>query len=123
MIADSQMNPQIDRILEKVHSQGRILNAPISECAIQEFESAHGIQLPEGYREFLMRVGNGGDGPPCYGLGRLGLPANDMPPEQARLWIELRDVQKSFPFTHYWIWDVGQETDEGSLEQTKHGSI
>lgn len=113
--------PQLDRILKKL--QGRILNAPISERAVQDFEASHGIQLPDGYREFLLRLGNGGDGPPCYGLGPLGLPANDMPPEQARWWVELRDVRKPFPFTRYWIWDLGQETDEGVREQTHHGSV
>jgi hypothetical protein len=44
------MNPQIDRILNKVHSQRRILNAPISERAVREFERAHEIQLPGEYR-------------------------------------------------------------------------
>jgi hypothetical protein len=117
------MSPQLDRILKKVQSQGRRLNAPISERAVQDFEAAHGIQLPDGYREFLLRGGNGGEGPPCYGLGPLGLPANDMPPEQARWWVELRDVQKAFPFTRYWIWDDGQETDEGSEEQVNYGSV
>src|SRR6266566_2542793 len=117
------MSPQIDRILKNAHSQDRVLNAPISECAVQEFEQAHGIQLPDGYREFLMRVGNGGDGPPCYGLGPLGLPSHDMRPEEARRWTELRDIQRSFPFTRYWIWDEGQTTDEGRIEEVKYGSI
>ncbi len=117
------MPPQLDRILRKTQSQGRILNSPISERALQDFEAAHGIQLPDGYREFLLRAGNGGDGPPEYGLGPLGLPARDMPPEQTRWWVELRNVQKPFPFTRYWIWDVGQETDEGTEEQVNNGSI
>ncbi len=120
---DDKLSAQINRILKKVHSQGRILNAPISELAVQEFEQAHGIQLPDGYREFLMRVGNGGDGPPCYGLGELGAPANDMRPDEVRRWTELRDIQKPFPFTRYWVWDEGQTTDEGSEDQVKYGSI
>lgn len=117
------MRLQLDRIVNSVQSQGRILNAPIDGRAILDFESAHGIRLPDGYREFLLRVGNGGDGPPEYGLGPLGLPASDMPPEQAKQWVELRDVRNPFPFTRYWIWDVGQTTDEGTLEQVNYGSI
>lgn len=117
------MSLQVDRILKKVQSKGRVLNAPISERAVQDFEVAHGIQVPDGYREFLLRAGNGGDGPPEYGLGPLGLPANDMSAEQARWWVELRDVKKPFPFTSTWVWEDGQESEEGTEEQVNFGSI
>jgi hypothetical protein len=117
------MTSQIQRILRKAKEQGRTLNPVLAEGAVREFEAAHGIHLPEGYRAFLSQVGNGGDGPPCYGLGRLGESAGDMPHEQRKEWLELPHVREAFPFTHYWIWDQGQETDEGTMDQTTHGSI
>ena len=39
----------------------------ISLSALVDFEHTHNIELPEGYREFLLNVGNGGAGP-FYGL-------------------------------------------------------
>jgi HEAT repeat protein len=43
------------------------LNPPLSEQQIRNFEHQHRIRLPEGYRLFLLHLGNGGAGP-YYGL-------------------------------------------------------
>lgn len=43
------------------------LGPPISEETIAAFESRFGVSLPEGYRNFLLWMGNGGAGP-FYGL-------------------------------------------------------
>ena len=52
----------------------------VSEETIRAFESGHGIALPEHYRAFLKKVGNGGPGAdnrvaagPFYGIFALGL--------------------------------------------------
>lgn len=47
------------------------LNPTLSEEELSEFETDRGIRLPDDYRQFLVRVGNGGAGP-FYGLFRLG---------------------------------------------------
>jgi hypothetical protein len=39
------------------------LNPPLTAQAISEFETRHDIQLPDGYRRFLITLGNGGAGP------------------------------------------------------------
>lgn len=44
-----------------------VLNAPKSEVELVNFESTHKINLPQGYRDFLKQIGNGGAGP-YYGL-------------------------------------------------------
>ncbi|MFI9048502.1 HEAT repeat domain-containing protein [Streptomyces sp. NPDC053427] len=43
------------------------LGPPLPESRVTEFETEHGIRLPEGYRSFLTTVGHAGAGP-HYGL-------------------------------------------------------
>ena len=47
------------------------LNPPASAEAVAAFEARFHVSLPEGYRSFLLWMGNGGAGP-FYGLYRLG---------------------------------------------------
>ena len=47
------------------------LKPPASEEAVAAFEARFHVSLPEGYRDFLLWMGNGGAGP-FYGLYRLG---------------------------------------------------
>lgn len=46
-----------------------VLGPPLDEGSVVAFEAWHGIHLPDGYRAFLLGVGNGGMGP-----GHLLLP-------------------------------------------------
>jgi hypothetical protein len=48
-----------------------VVNATLSEAKISAFETQHRISLPNDYREFLLRIGNGGAGP-YYGIFPLG---------------------------------------------------
>ena len=59
------------------------LNPCLSEDDLAAFESVNGIALPEDYREFLRRVGNGGAGP-FYGLRPLS--------------ADERELARPFPF-------------------------
>ncbi len=47
------------------------LNPTLCEQELTECEAVHGILLPADYRQFLLRVGNGGAGP-YYGLFPFG---------------------------------------------------
>jgi len=49
------------------HAHGYMLNPPLPEPIVASFERQHRIELPEGYRAFLTRMGNGGAGP-FYGM-------------------------------------------------------
>jgi hypothetical protein len=53
----------------KVHDY--IVNPPLPEDAVAQFEAGHRIALPADYRAFVTGVGNGGAGP-AYGLFELG---------------------------------------------------
>jgi hypothetical protein len=117
------MDSRLARVLAKIESEECSLDPPLDEKSIGAFEQAHGILLPNGYRQFLLLAGDGGDGPPFYGLDPLVPLADDNSDVQARYWVELPDVRQPFPFTRYWIWDQGQETDEGTTDQVKWGSI
>lgn len=79
------MNPQIEQIKEKLgelkgldkefrlfgaSSHKYKLNNVLSFTQIEEFEKKYGITLPVGYKEFLLKIGDGGAGP-NYGLVKL----------------------------------------------------
>ena len=46
---------------------GYRLRPPLGESQVADFEDRHGIRLPEGFRLFLLNLGDGGAGP-YYGL-------------------------------------------------------
>src|SRR5262245_5439146 len=94
---------------------GFVLNPPLTEPQVAEFEAAHRIRLPDEYRRFLIEVGNGGAGP-YYGLFRLG---ERMHLRDLRPWTENDGVVgvPAEPFPHSGPWNdlTGEppEEDEG----------
>jgi hypothetical protein len=117
------MNERLQRIAEKVAATGKSLNPVLTEAEVAAFEHRHSVTLPEGFRRFLMKVGNGGDGPPAYGLVPLGRGPKSSSRPEVEYWEQLPDVAKPFPFTEPWAWERGDESHEGSREQVTHGSI
>lgn len=117
------MEARIARILDRVRAKRLKLHPVLTEEAIREFEHRHGIELPAGYRLFLNSVGDGGAGPPYYGLARLGDASDDMRPEEQDLWRKLPLVREPFPFTHAWVWEAGEASDEGGEADVDRGTI
>lgn len=130
MIDVERIISKIDE-LNEIDSQRRVFasdshqykfNTCLAEVELSQFEEKHGIRLPDDYKEFLLKVGNGGAGP-GYGV----LPLNQF--YHIGKWarrickmfyggsFELDDVDPKFlsnPFPHIQKWgdDPDQELDE-----------
>jgi hypothetical protein len=96
------------------------LNPTLSEGAMSGFEAQHGIRLPEDYRQFLTRVGNGGAGP-YYGLFRLGEMDDgfDYGP-----WGDFVG-RLSSPFPHSEAWNdlTGKPDDQAAMESAEYDGL
>src|SRR5205807_2245224 len=72
-------------------------------------------------------IGNGGKGPPAYGLTPLGQPPSWVTGDLAKAWTALRDVAKPFPLTQSWCWEVDCDTAEEDKEKKQasvlHGNL
>jgi hypothetical protein len=117
------MDPRIDRIRLKLGGRNLLPGPPLGEETVAAFERRHGIGLPDAYREFLLRVGDGGGGPPEYGLMRLGEVPKDMLPQEAATWRSLPKVTEPFPFTQAWVWEDGDTSPEGTGDEVSCGSL
>jgi SMI1 / KNR4 family (SUKH-1) len=109
-------SPTIERIQEKAKSRGIRLSSTLIEEDIASFEHSNGISLPSDYREFVLRVGNGGVGPPDYGLCALGQTPSDFD-------FASPDLSRPFPFTQPWIWEDGGTSSEGQQADAYCGVV
>jgi hypothetical protein len=116
------VDDRLAAIREKAVSRGHSFGAPLSDADIRAFEARHRVVLPEGYRQFLRAVGNGGDGPPAYGMVRLGEVPGGLPPNWAEEWRALPHVAKPFPLTTGWVWEE-EEYDEAGQDAARHGTL
>lgn len=79
------------RIKEEVKTQEKTLGPALSEEEIRSFEQKHQITLPEGYRRFLLEVGDGGD--MFDGFDLLTLNAKR----------EVENYAEPFRYQEYWV--------------------
>jgi len=90
------------------------LNQVISEATVREFEEKYAIRLPDDYRWFITKVGNGGAGPD-YGLERFehGIFAClDFDNEE-----EYIDPSKPFELTEPWNMPYDASLDDDEREK------
>ena len=104
------MNQLIFQIQQEVCSRTLELAPALSEADIGRFEYEHSVTLPEDFREFILQVENGGDGPPEYGLLPLGNLGPDCPPILADGYGDR--LNKPFPLTEHWLWENSDQTRE-----------
>lgn len=117
------MKDRINGIREKLTKKGIKLCPVMSEEEIIDFEQAHRIELPNEYRLFISKIGNGGKGPPHYGLVPLGNLPHDMDEMQKIFYSKYMRIGKPFPFTKSWIWEDGLNSVEGNHEDLSNGNL
>lgn len=89
---------QIARIRSKVVFRQLHFNDCLTPKEIKQFENMFNISLPEDFKYFLLEIGDGGAGPPFYGMNRL----NDMISRDSA--IPFRpDIP--FPLSQEWTWE------------------
>ncbi|HEV7278804.1 MAG TPA: hypothetical protein VGN57_01220 [Pirellulaceae bacterium] len=98
------------------------LNPALSESAVEKFETEHRIRLPEDYRGFLIKAGNGGAGP-FYGVFKLGEMDDSF---DFQKWKEgdgfIGVLSKPFPHTRAWN-DVTGEPEDSDDEEAYEKAI
>lgn len=95
------------------------LNTPLREADVHAFEERHGITLPDDYRGFLIKFGNGGAGP-YYGVLKLGEMDDNF---GFAPWLDgfVGSLSTPFPFTEAWNDLTGRPyPDRITNEQYEH---
>ena len=92
-------NDRLMRVRDKIKERGIHLNPCIDIRELEKFEREHGISLPDDYRCFLLKIGNGGAGPPYYGLEKLGEVPSDCRGYMKQFWSRVPNINRPFPFT------------------------
>ncbi len=111
----------IDRVERayRMARRGGLMHPPSDEQEVAEFEKSNGIRLPRDYRRFIIEIGNGGEGPPFYGLLPLGVtPEHDVPDELRKGYSGL--LNRPFSFTKPWC---REDEESGDLFTIKLKTI
>ena len=87
------------------------------------FEQAHQVSLPPEYQLFLTHIGNGGAGPPVYGLRPLGASESWWDDEQRAAWQHFQALGRPFPFAQPWYWEGESAPDPARLAAVYDGSL
>ena len=97
---DRELLERAERVKRKVVAKQLRLGCCLTEPEIEQFEQRHRIRLPDAYRLFLLHIGNGGDGPPHYGLVPLHL---TVPADSG--FGEALAPDEPFPLAGTWVWE------------------
>ena len=114
---------QIRRIRAKTRAKSVRLEPVLTRAQVEAFEEHYGVTLPKGYRQFLLHIGNGGNGPMAYGLEPLETLPDRKLSHIYYQWPERSNITEVFPFTRRWIWENGETTTEGTRDQVDNGRL
>jgi hypothetical protein len=107
------LDDRLENIRRAYERSGLKLGVVASQESVAAFERKYTIDLPEEYRRFVLEVGNGGDGPPYYGMFRIEDADHD---ETGRI-DDGYAPHLDFPLTNAWIWEDKENADEALLNQ------
>jgi hypothetical protein len=100
------LDARLARIKAKIAARGLKLRECVPLPNLERWEQENGIRLPDGYRRFVLEIGNGGSDPDVGAVwNRYGA-----------------DIRKPFPFTEAWSWE-GQDPDEARIQTTQYGCM
>jgi hypothetical protein len=120
------MDQWIERLKQKVVVRGAHLNPTLTVDDIVHFEQRYRIKLPNGYRNFLLHLGNGGDGPPHYGFASLPLSLDTLSISDGVILAQLQKMHLPFPFIEPWVWEdeeLPADDVEKDLLADKHAAV
>ena len=104
----SDIEARIASVRRKYADLGLRLKSNAFERTVRSFESTYGITLPEDYRRFVLVAGNGGDGPPLYGLAPVQRSDQNS---AGSVWPGFSPATE-FSLREPWLWDNDPEVDE-----------
>ena len=68
-------------------------------------------------------MGNGGPGPPEYGLRPLGASESWWEHEQREAWQHFQSIRRPFPFAQSWCWEDETSPDPAQLAAVYDGTL
>lgn len=113
---------RINSIKNKILKKEINLNSPITLKDIMFYEKKYKIEFPEEYREFLINIGNGGDGPPFYKINDL---VTSIELSQSFAKENNKFLLEEFPLNNYLVWEDVElaEEDMCKLERIHSGNL
>lgn len=109
-LAAGQKRGKFSLISQKVHEVTAGRNPSLTAKEIRNFETQFGVVLPDEYRRFLMKDGNGGEYGPRYGL----LPLGTLPPHWSTIHNYSTRLRRPFLLDATWVWE--DEPDAPNVE-------
>lgn len=94
-----------------LHTKCR-LDPPISLKEVEAVEARYGFKLPDAYREFITKIGNGGTLPPLNPQADAG-PSRLLPFQDS---TALEKVRLDFPLSESWEWDTDPDFSSDTPE-------
>jgi hypothetical protein len=109
MMAQDSVESQLVEIRRVLDRLGTLRLGPVLPLVdVATFERRHRVELPLGFRRFILEVGNGGDGP------GNGLAPFDPHSEQPR-------VSHPFPLDGLWVWADEDAPDPERIAACRDG--
>jgi hypothetical protein len=114
-----EIDRRLDVVKRRLAERGLEMKPPLAEAEVAAFEKRAGVRLPDDYRRFLIIVGNGGAGPPEYGLEALGQVPSDYHRKAEHV---VRQLALPFIYTERWIWE-DDDPSEDALGAVDRGTL
>jgi len=102
---------RFEQIKKKLNEKGLEYNPPLSLEEVEKFEKKNGFTLPDEYRNFLLKVGNGGEMIDGFDLWQL-----------EGLEIDRETINVKFPLTDCWVWE-DEDADEEEIRKVSNGNF